>query len=140
MTPLTDILDYYKDVFSVRLDDGEIDSVELGKLLLVASQCEELGGKAVNIARSMLAVEGIYFWDDPECDTVPVETKKVTEINNGQSTPALATCWPNPTDGLVFLEFKASSFAGKLSVYCGDGQLLLSRDFKFQGEPISFDT
>ena len=97
--PVTNILDNQKGVQGIRVDDGEIDSLELVKLLSIASQCEDLGGSAVNIARSMLASEGIFIWQDPGCDKIAAPVKKASDPIATSATGIVADCWPNPSSG-----------------------------------------
>ena len=139
VSPITDILGNHKEALEIRVDDGEIDSVELSQLLALAAQCEELGGKAVNMARSMLALEGIYIWEDPECGPPPKEVRKAG-ISDQEATAYGAECWPNPADGMVFLKFAGAEVAGTLTVHGSSGQVLLSRRFDYTGEPIAIDT
>ncbi|MFN8395068.1 MAG: LamG-like jellyroll fold domain-containing protein [Bacteroidia bacterium] len=136
ITPLSPSEANHKAVLDIRLDDPDLDSVEVQQLLLIANQCEELGGRAVNIARGLLAGEGILIWDDPGCAGAKFEGQGAGDEEQGQ---VVAECWPNPTGGRISLRFSVPDVAGTLSVFDGQGRLLLTEFFNYQGLPLEVD-
>lgn len=127
----------HKAVLEIRLDDDGLDSVEIRELLQIALQCEELGGRAVNIARGLLAGEGILIWDDPACGG----GKAMEEPGEPTppTAPVAAECWPNPSNGRILLRFEAPAACGTLTVFDARGVQLLARPFSYEGQPLELD-
>jgi hypothetical protein len=137
--PVTTILDNHKDVQALRLDDGELDSLELASLLAIAGQCEDLGGKAVNDARSALAAEGVFTWEDPACDgSLPPSRKNAADLMPLAAT-ITAECWPNPTASELFIRFSDPAVKGILTVVDAQGRVLVDRSLAYEGKPIKVD-
>lgn len=134
-----DILYNHREVQVIREADAELDSLEVAQLLIIAAQCEELGGKAVNIARSMLAVEGIMIWDDPECEDPNKIGEDAQPSSNFSADAVTAKCWPNPTNGRLFIGFNRGEVQGTVTVYGNQGQTLMSQGFDYGGQPIEVD-
>jgi hypothetical protein len=131
----------HRSVLEIRLGGPVIDSAELATLQTIAAQCERAGGKGVNLARGLLAAEGVLVWDDTDC---PASGKAVLSAEAGQSVGSLpnevqARCWPNPTDGLLHIDFSQAGQQGRLMVFDALGQLLEERDFDYQNAPIVLD-
>ncbi len=139
VSPLNDILSLHKDVQEIRIADEEIDSLELAQLISIARQCEDFGGKAVNFARSMLATEGLFIWNDPACyqSTPPVKKQDIAVV---PSAPVVvAECWPNPTSGELNIKFNQVDLIGTLRVFDAHGKVLLTRQFDYGGVDIPVD-
>jgi hypothetical protein len=125
----------HRSVLEIRLDGPVIDNAELVTLTAIAAQCERAGGKGVNMARGLLAAEGVMVWDDPEC---PVYGK-AAQPAGGDANDVQARCWPNPTDGLLHIDFSEAGQQGRLKVFDALGRLLEERDFDYQDTPIVLD-
>ena len=125
----------------VREEDTVLSARGSVRLEITAlRRCDkDLGGKAVNIARAMLAVEGIFIWDDPECDTLPIVVKKMEAGELQEGTLVKAECWPNPSDGLIFVRFDVPALTGMVTVTDAQGRQLLHKHFETNGEPLALD-
>ena len=102
-------------------------------------ECEDLGGSAVNIARSMLASEGIFIWEDPSCDKIVAPVKKASDPIATSTTGIIADCWPNPSSGRLLLRFSASDLKGRLRIFDATGKTLLAKAFAYNGQPLEVD-
>ena len=122
-------------VLEIRLDGPAIDSAELATLQAIAAQCERAGGRGVNLARGLLAAEGVLVWGDPECPA----SGKAGQPAGADANDMEARCWPNPTDGLLHIDFSESGQQGRLKVFDALGQLLEERDFDYEDTPIVLD-
>lgn len=140
LSPVTMILGHHKVVQAVRLDNDVVDSLELASLLAIAGQCEVLGGKGVNFARSMLAAEGIFVWNDPVCAPPQQPIRKQELAQTTASAELTAECWPNPNNGRLFLGFSRPEIEGRINAYDATGRNLLSTAFDYAGQPLEFDT
>ena len=125
----------HRRVMEIRLDGPAIDSVELAALLAIAAQCERAGGKGVNLARGLLAAEGVMVWDDPDCPAAG----KAAQADAPGAGEVQARCWPNPTDGLLHIDFSVADQQGRIKVFDALGQLLEERNFDYQDAPIILD-
>jgi hypothetical protein len=125
----------HRRVLEVRLDGAMIDSAELATLQAIAAQCERAGGKGVNLARALLAAEGIMVWDDSDC---PPAAKAAQPASAGADA-VQARCWPNPTDGRLHIDFSAPGQQGRVKVFDALGQLLEERGFDYQDTPVVLD-
>ena len=139
VNPTTVILGNQKIVQDIRIDDEVISPLELSKLLAIASQCEDLGGSAVNIARSMLAAEGILIWNDPGCDGKAPPVKKQDEGSVVTVGGMNAECWPNPSAGRMYVRLSNLEAKGRLRVVDATGRVLLSKGFEYGGQPLEID-
>lgn len=102
----------HKLVLEIRTDGDSLDAGEIATLRAIASQCEMLGGRAVSIARSLLAGVDEMIWDDPECNAAA----KAGAIA-GEPTPTrIAHCWPNPANDRIFFEFLPGNVSGLVQV------------------------
>jgi hypothetical protein len=137
--PVTTILDNHKDVQALRLDDGEMDALELASLLAVASQCEDLGGMAVNDARSALAAEGVFIWEDAACAGSLPPSRKNEQNPATAAATVTAECWPNPTAGELFIRFSDPAVQGILTVVDAQGRVLVDGLIEYQGKPLKID-
>ncbi len=139
IAPLSQSEINHKTVLDIRLSDEELDSAEIQTLLTIASECEALGGKAVNIARGLLASEGIMIWDDPGCQR-GLKTEENEGEGNASSSFVTAECWPNPTNNLISVRFNVASAKGQLSLYDAQGKLLATEGFQYEGQPLEVET
>lgn len=129
----------HKAVLAIRLNNASLDSAEILQLQVIAALCETNGGKAVNIARGLLASEGIMIWDDPGC-IGNTRTANVSDAEQSGKTPTLdAFCWPNPTDGKLFLKFSDNQIIGTIEVFDASGKRLLERKFESMAETLELD-
>lgn len=127
----------HKKVLDSRLEDAQLSPDEIAQLVIMASDCEAEGGKAVNIARGLLACEGIIVWEDPGCTR---NAKVANPQTQGEGNAALVDvkCWPNPTTGKIFLAATAS-VSGNLKVYDAQGRLLLDRKIELGDATTEID-
>jgi hypothetical protein len=118
----------HKLVMEIRLQDDAIDEAEKAVLRAIASKCEMLGGKAVAIARSMLATEGEMIWEDPSCDGY----SKTAFVPEPLGPLVTAKCWPNPANDRLFFDFMPVNASGRVEVMDARGILVASRSFQDQ--------
>jgi stage V sporulation protein SpoVS len=128
----------HKAVINMRVNGSDLSATEIQQLQAIASQCEAEGGKAVNIARGLLASEGIMIWEDPGCPN-GAKTDGLGEISGQVKNVIAAECWPNPTNGGIYVRFNNPGVKGVLSLYDAQGKVLRSQGFEFQGEAIEAD-
>jgi PKD repeat protein len=126
----------HKTVLAIRLNSPDLNAGEILQLLAIAGQCEATGGKAVNIARGLLASEGHYIWDDPGCQG---GLKLQGTAPSSSEVPVIgAECWPNPTAGKVFLKFSSAQVQGNIALYDAQGRQLLAAPINYTGQPLEF--
>jgi hypothetical protein len=128
----------HKAVLNIRLAGPELDQGEIQQLIAIAGQCEAIGGRAVNIARGLLAAEGILFWEDPGCQT-GLKTDAPDLGGDGLAAAVSAECWPNPGSGRIFVRFSEPGLSGWLSAWDASGRELGRWPFDFGGQPLELD-
>ncbi|MFN8396699.1 MAG: T9SS type A sorting domain-containing protein [Bacteroidia bacterium] len=102
----------HKLVLEIRTDGDSLDIGEIAILQAIASQCEMLGGRAVSIARSLLAEEGEIIWEDPACNGFAKTELPLV----GLHLPTTARCWPNPANDRLFFDFQPAGATGRIEV------------------------
>jgi hypothetical protein len=105
----------------------------------IASQCEELGGKGVNLARAMLATEGILFWEDPDCDTLLTPTKKAENTSKSAKESIQGKCWPNPASDVLYFDFSQGDLSGRLEIVACTGSVVASNTFGTTAAPLEIN-
>ncbi len=117
----------------------ELDSLELASLLAIAGECEDLGGKAVNDARSALASEGVFIWEDPACaGSLPPSRKNESDLKPLAAT-ITAECWPNPANDRLFFNFMPVNASGRVEVMDARGILVASQSFHDQESTLEIN-
>ena len=124
----------HQQVLAIRLNGVELDSIAQVQLEGIALQCEAEGGKAVNIARGLLASEGNMIWEDPSCtsNARQIEGQEAEAMDPSESH---ITCYPNPSSGMIYVSSVIAA-TGELSVYDVHGKLLLRQRANLGEEPI----
>jgi Secretion system C-terminal sorting domain len=124
-------------VLGIRLNGERIDNLEMQQLLSIATQCEDLGGKAVNIARSVLATQGVYIWDDTGCQGASKYGNAPSA--EGATVMVSAECYPNPTAGAITVRFGQHHPEGIIKVYDALGKLAISQPISLNSETVELD-
>ena len=83
----------------------------------------------------MLASEGILVWGDPGC---PGNAKAPGPGADEAAPPVQVSCWPNPTDGKVFVS-ASQRVAGTVRVFDAYGRLLFVRTGDLGDAPLELD-
>ena len=87
----------------------------------------------------MLASEGIFIWEDPVCGSQPPPSGKQSDAAASTYLHVNAECWPNPSNGKIFLRFDQELVHGQVKILDATGRIVFANTFEYAGTPLEYD-